>query len=125
MRRNALVVALLLALSLPSVAQGGPELDALADAFFAKDLKTLLQHLPPEFEKAFATAPLQKQRMMGERLMFRLEAEKEGVKFTRPESGAVLVIEPPVRDGTYRNERVEIYLDKRMSDGNETMLRCE
>jgi hypothetical protein len=124
MRRIAVVV-LLLALAVPSFAQGGPELDALADAFFAKDLKTVLKHLPPELEKAFAGATLDKQRMLAERFMWRTQIEKDGVKFVRPDSGSgpVLVIEPPAREQTAANERVEVYLDRRMSDGNETMLR--
>jgi hypothetical protein len=89
MRRLATVVFVLV-FALPSFAQGGAEVDALREMFFANDLKTVLQHMPPEFEKAFAKAPIQTQRMLAERLMFRYQAEREGVKFVHPESGAVL-----------------------------------
>src|SRR4051812_41545583 len=121
MRRIA-TLAFLFVLNLSSFAQG-PELDALAEIVFAQEVKVVLRHLPSEFEKAFATASIQKQRTLAERLMMLRTLEREGIKFVRPDSGPVLIIEPPVREQTVGTARAEVFLDKRMSDGNETMLR--
>ena len=120
--RRLLVPLLALCLVSPCFGQSA-EVDALAEAFFAKDVKTMLQHLPPELADAFAKASPQKQQMIASRMMFRRQVEKEGTKFTRPESGPSLVVEPPVRGEEVERERIEISLDKKMSDGNETMLR--
>jgi hypothetical protein len=117
------ILLLSLLFTIPCLAQGGVELEALAEGFFAKDVKTMLRHLPPELGEALAKASPQNQRMLVERLMFRQQAEKEGVKFTRPEGGGVLLIEPPARGEGEQSQQIEVFLDKRMTDGNETMLR--
>jgi hypothetical protein len=105
------------------LAQGGPELDALLDAFFAKDLNAVMIHLPLELAKAVASGAPEVQRRVAEAFLIRQQAERQGVKFIRPDSGPVLVVEEPSH-GQEESEpkRSELYLDKRMTDGNETML---
>ncbi len=123
MRRLVLTVILAI-FSLPTVAQGGPELDALMDAIFAKDLKALAPHLPPELNKAIEEAsPVTRQRFSQVLLLSRM-IEREGGKIVRPDSGPVLRIErvhPELQ--SEHADPLELYLDKRMTDGNETMLR--
>ena len=122
--RRAAIVILFVMYALSCVAQSGAEVDALTEMFFAKELKTVMKHLPPELVKAMEAASPQTQRGFGERFMIgRMLEQGDRVKITRPESGPALVIEEKSPREDVPANRVEIYLDKRMSDGTETMLR--
>lgn len=119
--RPLAIAVLLWLLSLPVFAQSGPELDALMEVITAKDVATMLRHVPPDLQKAVAELPPASQREIAEEFLISTRLEREGVKATRPESGPVLVIEREV--GDEMEEEAEIYLDRRFSDGDETLLR--
>lgn len=122
MRR--LVLAVVLLISIQTFAQGYAELDALMDAIFAKDLKALASHLPPELNKALEAASPATQQRFAQTFLFAKLIEREGGKITRPESGPVLRIERKnAGEENVGPETLELYLEKRMTDGNETMLR--
>ena len=50
--RHLLLLATLITLVVQGFSQSSPELDALEEIFFAKDIATVAKHLPPEMEKA-------------------------------------------------------------------------
>jgi len=99
MRRWALVV-LLWFVALPVFAQSGPELDALLEMINARDLPTLLKHVPPELQKAVSELPPASQRGLAEEFLISARLQREGIKATQPEGGPVLVIERTVNGQT-------------------------
>ncbi len=122
MRRLAWIMVILVSGSAPSWAQF-PEVDALLETFFAKDLPTILKHLPPQIQKAVSELPADRQAQIV--LMFP-NAEKlkrEGGNVTRSDDPQVLVVSE--RKSGETSEAVEILLDKRISDGNECVLRLK
>lgn len=120
MRRLA-IFAILWLFAVGSYGQSGPELDALWEVVLAKDVNTLLRHLPPELGKAVAEMPVSAQRELAEEFLISARAQKEGRKLSRPDSGPVLVIERV--EGEETKEEAEIFLDRQFSDGDETLLR--
>jgi hypothetical protein len=119
--RRLIVVGSLWLIALPVFAQSGPELDALMEVINAKDVATLLRHLPPEIGEAAGALPPAEQNAMAADFLVSARLQKEGLKATRPDSGPVLVIERTV--GNETKEEAEIYLDRRLTDGEETLLR--
>lgn len=123
MRRLLMVVVVLLMVN-SGFAQGGPELDALLDAFFAKDIKSLQAHLPPELDDVIAKLSADAQQNLATHFLLAEEARRHGVNITRPENGAVLTADQAGRGGDDSPaEHSEIYLDKYISGGAESMLR--
>jgi type IV pilus assembly protein PilA len=119
--RGWLIVALVCAFAAPVYAQSGPEVEALLDAFFAKDLKSLSEHLPPELAEAINDVPADARGEVADRYLMAEQARRQGTNFSRPENGAVVRMELPHRDSP--SGSVDVYLEKRMYDGNEVMLR--
>ncbi len=119
MRRLGRLLIILI-LAVPAVAQY-PEVDALREAFFATDLATVARHLPPALAKAISDltalerAALEKDFLVAEKL------KREGITVT-PVSGAeVLATIEPGPEG--KLDPVEVLLEKRLSDGGESVLR--
>jgi hypothetical protein len=121
MRRFA-ILFFLAVFALPVAAQRGPELDALADGFFANDLKTVLLHVPRELSVFLATASVDQQRRLAESLMLRQRLEQLGLTFKRSSSGPVLIVEPSLADQNAGFGREELYLDKRTGTGDKATL---
>ena len=120
MRRLLLMMALCL-LDAPAFAQTGPELDALIEMLTAKDMPTILKHVPPDLQSAIAALPPASQRGIAEEFLISAKLQREGVKFEFPESGPVVVVERTSGDTT--EEEAKIFLDRRLTDGEETLLR--
>ncbi len=120
--RRLLVLAVVLLTLGSGVAQSGPELDALLDAFFAKDLKSLEPHLPPELAEVIAHMPVEAQQDLATRYLLAASLTRPGITITRPNGGAVVVMEQS-RGDDRPLQRTEVYLDKYLSGGGETMLR--
>ncbi|HUN87739.1 MAG TPA: hypothetical protein VMU28_03050 [Terriglobales bacterium] len=121
--RGWLIVALVCLFAAPVYSQSGPEVEALLDAFFAKDLKSLSEHLPPELADIIQGMPADAQAELTERYLVAEQARREGITYTHPDNGAVLRMEVPHRGADGSTLLMDIYLDKRMFDGNEVMLR--
>jgi len=119
--RRFLLSAIVLLLISAGYAQSGPELDALMEVVSAKDVPTVLRHLPPELGQAIAQMSAGEQRQLAEEFLIAPRMQKEGIKVVRPENGPVLVLERSEGDQT--REEAEIYLDRRLTDGEETLLR--
>ena len=127
MRRLFGMLALCLLMASSMLAQNYPEVDALIDGLFAKDLNGVLAHLPPEVGKAVKNMPERQRLVMAQMLPLVSIATREGLKITRADgSGAALTIEKvprPGRPDPDDNLRVEIFVEKRLTDGTETLLR--
>lgn len=121
--RRSMVPALLITVTVScGLAQSSPELDALEELFFAKDVATVAKHLPPEMEKALlslspvARAAIAKEILIGEKI------NREGGKITRLTSGADLLLVEKFQPDR-RTDVVRLILDRRISDGTEAFLR--
>jgi len=120
--RRLFLTLLLWALSVPLQAQNGPEVDALLDAFFAKDLTSLSRHLPPELAEVIKDLPADARQELASRYLLGEQGKREGNTYSFPDDGAVIRVDP-----RYRNDEaspsVSLYLEKRMYNGNEAVLR--
>ena len=120
--RHLLLLATLITLTVQGFSQSSPELDALEEIFFAKDIATVAKHLPPEMEKALlslspvARAAVAKEILIGEKI------KREGGKVTRLTTGADLLLVEEIQPDR-RSETARLILDRRISDGTETFLR--
>jgi hypothetical protein len=120
MRRLAVVFAMLVAANIPAFAQRPPDVEAVVDAMFAKNLDQLAKHLPTSLEKRIAElAPLQRKKLERQ-ILFGPRLESEGNKITRVEDSPVLVT---LENGAGDKEKRELLLERRISDGYESMLR--
>ncbi len=118
--KRLLGIVVLLATS--AFAQSFPETDALLDAFLAKDLNAALRHLPPEWEKYIADLSECERKAITPRMLLSLEAISSSATFSRPEQGDVLLVEEFKPDDAH-TYRIEFSLEKRISNGYESMLR--
>ncbi len=119
MRRRAWFVAMLLG-SLPALGQHYPEVNALLDALFAKDLPSVAKHLPPALQKTLSDLPPPLQAVVAQEFLLAQKWRREGMKITRLETGDPLfVTEREAEDG---RQQTEYSLDRRVSDGYQAVL---
>jgi len=121
--RGWLIVALVCAFAAPVYSQSGPEVEALLDAFFAKDLNSLCEHLPPDLADIIKALPPDARAELAHRYLLAEEGSRHGIVYTREQNDAVLQIQYPRKGQESPGNPEDIYLDKRMYDGNEVMLR--
>jgi len=121
--RRLLFAVLAWTLVAPAFAQSGPELDALLDAFFAKDLNSLSHHLPPPLEEVVKNLSPDSRQELAPRYLLAQQGREQGGIFTRPDTGAVLAMDRTSRGDNSATEHVEVYLDKYLTGGGESMLR--
>lgn len=118
------IISLVLSLvALPAFCQSGPELDALLEAFFAKDLATVLRYLPPETAEVIKQLPDDAKQEVAERYLLAAQAQFEGVKFSQPGNGVVLAMDRAIGADGVPSEHAEVYIDKYLSGNGETMIR--
>ncbi len=100
-----------------------PEVDALLEAFFAKDLSVVGKHLPPALEKSFSQlspfdrASIEKELLLAEKM------KRESLNVVRGDGGEVLLTVNNPSEPSHKP--VEISLEKRLSDGAESVLRLK
>jgi len=109
-----LAVALLAAV--PAFSQSYPEVDALREAFFAKDVNTLIGYLPVSVRESMDKLPEQQRAEIGHPLLLAEGIRRDGGKVTQPADGTALVLIEQ------HNHTAEITLEKRISDGQEAVL---
>ncbi len=119
MRRLAWLLLGMVLGALPASAQY-PEVDALLEAFFAKDLATVARHLPPSLEKSLSELPPKERGPIEKEFLLAQKLNRDGMKITRANDGQVLVA---IENAPAMGETVEIVLDRRISDGAEAVLR--
>ncbi len=119
--RFCCVAGLLLALCLSAFGQSYADVDSLADAFFAKDPESFAKHLPSSLQKSLSELPEASRLAFLREMMPAEKLKAEGVTVTRPDGGDVLaVMEKKTGE---QPGRIEVILDKRISDGYESLLR--
>ena len=121
--RGWLIAVLVCLFAAPAYSQSGPEVEALLEAFFAKDMKSLSQHLPPELAEIIKNMPADQQSELAPHYLLAEQFRREGITYTRVDNGALLRMDMSHRGPNDSSLLVDIYLDKRMYDGNEVMLR--
>ena len=121
--RGWLIVVLVCLFAAPAYSQSGLEVEALLEAFFAKDMKSLSEHLPPELADIIRNMPADQQSELAGHYLLAEQSRREGITYTRVDNGAVLRMDMPHPGTNDSSLQVDIYLDKRMYDGNEVMLR--
>ena len=117
MPRLAWLLTVFLVLVSPGVSQSSPEVDGLLDAFFAKDVDTVLKHLPPSVQEAFKKLSPQKRERVGRELLVSEKIRSEGENVRRSEDPSILALVES-RAGGVR----DFVLEKRISDGSESVL---
>ncbi len=100
-----------------------PEVDALLEAFFAKDLATVARHLPPSLEKSLSELPPTDRASIEQELLIAEKMKRERLRAVRGNGGEVLLtVNNPSEPS---DQPVEISLEKRLSDGSESVLRLK
>lgn len=118
MLRFIWIVALVFS-SLPVLAQGYPDVEAVREVLMAKDLKAVMKHLPVALEKAMSELPPAQRNEYGEMFLIGKSLEREGGKLSSGTSADTFVVFEEPRNG----QKVEIVLLKRISDGYDSVLR--
>jgi hypothetical protein len=111
---------IILMFTVPALSQS-PEVDALLDAFLAKDVATVAKHLPPSFQEALSELPSSEQASVGQTLLFGERIRHEGVKIVQNETADVILTIEQERGDT--KHHAEIRLEKKVSDGYQSVLR--
>lgn len=120
MRRLCRLLIGIIVLSAPALAQS-PEVDAVLDTLLAKDIETAAKHLPPALQKAVLEMPPERRNELASELLLTRHEQSDGIKVTRnPGNDVLLAVEEP--RGEYTT-KMEFRLDKRISDGDEAVLR--
>lgn len=120
MLRFASLIGVVLLTTVTAFAQSYPEVDALLEAFYAKDVNTIMKHLPVSLQKSLSELDTQQKSQLARELLLAESLQREGTKVTRPGNGPVLALIEE-RGGT----QLEVVLDKRVSDGYESVLRLK
>ena len=120
MRRLLLLLALLCAV--PSHAQSYPEVEALLDAAFAQDATRVAQFFPLELQRTLQQFSPEDQQEFAKEFLLLEKLGGEGVTITRSEHPPTL-IEIRHDTGAQPAEVTRVVLEKRISDGYETLLR--
>jgi hypothetical protein len=120
MRRLAIVLTMLVAANISALAQRAPEVDALLDAIFAKNVGQVMKHLPPSTQKMIAEMSDAERHDIEQFVPLSRMLEREGVAITRLDDGPVLLrlAEPDANE-----RKFELVLDRRISDGYDSVLR--
>jgi hypothetical protein len=120
MHRLASLCTILALAAAPAFSQSFPEIDALREAFLAKNVETVLAHLPSSLNEALSQLPAPDRVEIEQQFLIAERLKREGVQITLPDGGAVLaVVEPKQGEAA---EAKQIVLDKRISDGYESVL---
>ena len=119
--RRCCIAGLFLVFSLSAFAQSYADVDALVDTFFTKDPETIAKHLPSALQKSLSELPAARRAAFLHEMMLGEKLRAEGVTITRSGDGDVLVVME--KKTGEQPGRVEVVLDKRISDGYESMLR--
>ncbi len=124
MRRLIFLCVLLIGLATSVSAQSYPEVEALLDAFLAKDPDAVLKHLPESVRKAVSEMTPAERAETARGFMLGEVVRREGGIVTRLENDKALIrIEHIDTESDERSVGLEILLDKRVSDGYEAILR--
>jgi hypothetical protein len=118
--RRLLMCLILSVVALPALAQRAPEVDALLDALFAKNVSQAMKHLPPSTQKMIAEMSDSDRQNIEQFVPISRMLERENITITRLDDGPVLlrVLEPDANE-----RKFELVLDRRISDGYEALLR--
>jgi type IV pilus assembly protein PilA len=120
MRRLLCLLCLLFAI--PAMAQY-PEVDAAVDALMAKDLPALSKHLPPSLQQGISELPAVRQKELNETFVPSRSLLREGAIVKRSDSPDALVIIEAIDPKASNRPPLTITLNKRVSDGAESILR--
>jgi hypothetical protein len=121
MRRLGWWFGVVLLAALPAFPQAFPEVDAVVETFFAKDLDIVAKHLPTSLAEALANLPAAERAEIAHEYLPAERLKSEGKKVVRSEAdGVLMAFESGPEDAV---EAREVVLEKRISNGYEAMLR--
>src|SRR4051794_20140698 len=121
MRRLAILLVLTIFAAAPVYSQSSPDVEALLQAFFAKDVKALSEHLPESFQSQLQELSVAEREQLGREFLVAERMRGEGVSVTRGEAPVLVVMEEP-KSTPDASHSMELILSKRISDGYESVL---
>jgi type IV pilus assembly protein PilA len=121
MRRISRLFILLVFATGSAFSQSYPDVEALVESIFAKDVTTLSQHLPESFHEQLQQLSADEREALGRDFLVAERMRGEGASIARGERSVLVEIEAP-KNSSEAGRGMQLILDKRISDGHESVL---